>query len=725
MKNIYVAPNGVDSNEGNIDFPILTVQEAKKRVLAVESEEVNVIFRGGIYPITETILFHTYDGGSENKKVTYKAYENEVPVFSSAKSITDWIKKDPEDLPEQSKGRVYMAKFPEGVDKILTVFDGEECVERCHSDFVMPEIMQEYKRMDSLNVSCEEERHLLKRVDFKAGFLKQRDNMEDVELRFMPVPWTMNLLPLEKVDEENNVGTLGIEATTPLSGKPDGMRVENDIMYLTTEGQFCTNSKKREIYYLGDPTGKDFKTPTVKCYFFIEGNIDYEGKEDVPVENLHFEGLEFAYGLRDTTEVDYKGSGIQHDWEMFDKTNSLIRFRGAKGCSFTGCHIHSTSATAIRLDLYCQKMTIKNNLLDNIGNMGILLCGYGPGTKDVNKYNLVTNNIITRCGAEIWHGHAIFLWQSGENMISHNTIHHSARKGVGLCGVRVTILEHRSHTFDEATKSIRWNEIDETFRNSEDEFENYLPYLHTRNNLIEKNNIYKVLEKIGDGSAINVSGAGDGNIIRENYIHHIPTYFSSSTLRTDDWQCGTLMERNVIYKSNISAITRKNYNHLVNNFMIDTNVANGYVRFASYPNEKANYGSIIKNNIYYDSEYEFVPFGKGYLVSEEATLPENCEISNNLFYSQKGNSTLEKHLKENNEKGSKIGNPLFRDIEKGDFRFQEDSFALQMGIDEIDVSTTGVSEEYPERLRKLEYIGSMDDDYERGSNPNKKNYNWW
>ena len=34
-----------------------------------------------------------------------------------------------------------------------------------------------------------------------------------------------------------------------------------------------------------------------------------------------------------------------------------------------------------------------------------------------------------------------------------------------------------------------------------------MPFLHTRKNLVENNEIERVLEKLGDGAAINVSGA--------------------------------------------------------------------------------------------------------------------------------------------------------------------------------------------------------------------------
>ena len=48
--------------------------------------------------------------------------------------------------------------------------------------------------------------------------------------------------------------------------------------------------------------------------------------------------------------------------------------------------------------IHSQNININNNMIDFVGHMGILLCGYGPGTKDVNKNNKIINNVIHHVG---------------------------------------------------------------------------------------------------------------------------------------------------------------------------------------------------------------------------------------------------------------------------------------------------------------------------------------
>ncbi len=725
---IFISPLGDDCATGTIQAPVKTLQKAKEIVRTIPKGNITVFLRGGIYPVNETVVFNLADGGNDEKIVTYTAYEDETPCFWSGAVISQWEKVEEEicDLPECAVGKIYKAPFPKSASKILTLFSDSDCLTRCHSEMTLPTKNIEYERADSLNVVNEKDRPLLRRVDFPKGLIKQRDNMQDVELRFMPVPWTMNLLPIASVDEENGVATLAVEATTPLCAKPDGMRVENDIMYLQKEGWFCANQKTRTLYYFGDPTGQEIWTPTVIEYIRVEGEIDVQGAIDIPVCNLHFKGIAFRGGMRDTTIDGYKGSGIQHDWEMYDKSNAMIRFRGAQDCSLSHCRIYDTSSTALRLDLHCQNILIENNLFDNIGNMGILLCGYGPGTKDVNHSNIIHNNIITRCGTEIWHGHAIFVWQSGKNKITHNRIHHTARKGIGICGVRITILRHPEHLFDEAVKTIRWAEINASFPHAEDVYDNYQPYLHSRNNLIAYNEVFKALEKIGDGAVLNVSGAGAGNIMQNNYVHHISTYLATSVMRTDDWQRDTLFENNIIYKANVSAITRKGFNHLVNNIMVDANCKNGYLRFASYPYEQAHFGSLICKNVCYDTGDEMQVLGKGYLISDGATYPENCKNSDNIYFCKNNEKPQQSDFMPKNAQEFKCLDPMFEDIANENFKFKNGSPALKMGIKSLDVTEMGLTDKYPQKYKKIEYVQDLSvDTYERGKNPDKQNYGWW
>ncbi len=745
--DLTIAINGNDRWSGRVDSPLadgsdgplLSLKMARIRARQLDQQKVTVLIREGTYFFDETVVFGLDDGRGEGGSVTYAAYEGEHPVFSSGIHLAHWEKvvqhTELEALPEQARDHVYRMKIPNCLDTVLTMFDRDEQLIRAHGPFFKHSKVYDYQRVDSLNVANQEDRVLLRKVDFEEGQIKDWANISDVELRFMPVPWTMNLIPLESVDMTNQVAWLDREATAPLCAKGDGIRVENVIDYMTEPGMWCVNTQAGYVYYWPKETeeGKvdldHIYVPSLQEFIRVEGDIDKMGPVDQPVENIHFEGLTFIYGKTDRVAKGYKGTGIQHDWEMHDKGTAVLRFRGAENCSVKGCYFHSTSGSAIRLDLHCQHNLIENNLFNRIGIMGVLLCGYGPGTKDVNKNNRVRNNIITRCGEDFWHGHGIFLWQSGENVIENNRIYDSARKAVGLCGVRVTILNNPDHGFDEAFKTIRWHEIQRTINMNQKEDVRYLPYLHSRNNLVKNNDVSNVLLKINDGAAINVSGAGVGNRVVNNYIHHLSTHGSSGAVRVDDWQSGTTIEGNIVYMSNGCGFTRKNYNHLINNIVVDVNCRKGYLRFASYPNETAAYGSMVRNNIFYDTGDEAIFFHGGYLISEGASLPRNCDIDDNVYYVPGAPNAGDEHLKyfrnEGIEGHSLNADPMFEDIAHQNFALKKESPALELGFKPIDQSLIGLRGDYPKYLKSMAPEPDLGGVYDRGTDNAIEPYEWW
>ena len=467
----YVSPNGNDSNIGTLDEPFKTIEHAKQTIRKLSDQErhtdIDVYLRGGNYILDKTIVFELEDSGLGDTKITYLAYKDETPVISSGVQIKGWkkLKTYPKSLPEVAKGNIWVAKMPKGMERFYTLFDGDKRLARTRKEgFEFKNI--EYVGAKSMNVLYEKDRYLLRKLELEGEeILKSWPNLEDIEVGFAPVPWTMNLLTLESVDEEKREAWTVLEANAPPAAKKSHTKpwVENVIDHLETPGQWVLNTQERNIYYWpenGEPSD-NIIAPKLKEYFRIEGNIDYQGAVDIPTKNIVFKGITFQHGERDSWWKGHKGWGIQHDWDKFDRGNAMLRFRGAENCEVLECRFTNSGGSAIRLDLYAQNITIKNNMIDFVGHMGILLCGYGPGTKDVNKNNTITNNVIHHVGAVMKMGAAIFIWQSGSNIISNNLIHHVPRKAVGICGVRVPILQKRNIDFDEGSKTIRWNEIDD------------------------------------------------------------------------------------------------------------------------------------------------------------------------------------------------------------------------------------------------------------------------
>ena len=479
------------------------------------------------YALDRTLVVSRQNGPGAGQSLMFRARPGTRPAVGAFLGLKEWRPARQIDIPEyialseQQLDSIYVGEVPDKAGFVHTAFAGETILPRGRSAELEARIT-EAECLRSFNVAREEDRCLLRRVPVPAEILKTIRFSTDLEILFTAVPWQLSILPVEKFDCLDGYVHTREEGTVPAFRKIHGpSRLENQPEFVQSPGEWAFDSRHRLIFFYPRTSDdlKNFGVPLLKQLVQVEGEIDCDGPADRPLENIHFDGIAFLHAARDTKDSSTKARGLQHDWEFFDRGNSLLRFRGAQNCSVRNCRFAASGGVGIRADLHARNLLIENNVIHNVGSMGILFCGYGPGTKDVNRRNIIRNNLIHHTGELYHHGHAIFLWQSGENIISGNTIHHVPRKAVGIAGIRLPLLELRNVTWDDSSLLIRWNEIDAaagesalqlTERIAEGgadigELRNrlwglYMPFLHGRSNRVEYNEVYRALEKLGDGA---------------------------------------------------------------------------------------------------------------------------------------------------------------------------------------------------------------------------------
>ncbi|MDA9335780.1 right-handed parallel beta-helix repeat-containing protein [Flavobacteriaceae bacterium] len=670
-----------EPNASKTDGPFATLEQAKNAVRDLkkqQSKDIVVLIREGVYQLRKTVVFDLKDSAEDKNTITYAAYPNETPVFSSGQEIKDWQKVtgDIPGLPKEATGNIWVANVS---NKFLTLYDDEGMLPRAQSERFMP-LEGSKKNM----------------LYFPKGKLKNWSNIEDVEILVRPTrEWIVNMLPLASVDEKKGIAHTAIDATYAMTKK--GCWVENVIEELDEQGEWVLNTKEGKVY-LWPRNDSKVIAPTLIEFIKVEGKIDEKGPIDIPVKNLHFRGLTFKHGERYTLTKD--DAGLQHDWDMLDKDNALVRFRGVENSSIEKCHFLHSGSGAIRVDLHGINNTISNNHIEYMGGGGILLCGYGPGTKDVNKKNTVYNNNIHHIGEIYWQSPGIFLWNSGDNRVANNLIHDTNYCGLIVSGCVIRFFKKANRR--EQFRAIRWHEIGDLPKVNELTPDDVRQYWHSRNNIIENNEIHHVMKKLGDGNGIYIRASGPGNIIRRNYIHHLVAETGKqSGIRTDGGQMDALISENIIYKCRSQGMILKLNNRFENNIIADIFEPRlVYLKIVEGPMK----GATNKHNIFYSisdkSTFIAQPKpGKG-LVGEDsrgrvrATM-KDVDSDYNIYYCKSDNSLAENTLNslqknDKSDNNSLATAPLFVDIENGDFRFRPDSPAIKMGIIPIDVSKIGL-----------------------------------
>ena len=748
--DFFVATDGDDSWSGTLseknadrtDGPFASLTRARDAVRELlrtgEPRHISVLIRGGTYCLQKTVVFGLEDGARDGGNVTYAAYPGEEPVFTSGVPISGWRELGhtwPEGLSEAARPHVWVADVPSSLEKFHVLFDGMTRLPRARSAGFAP---TEPALKSPGGWPESEGDPKFSTLSFPEGALKNWNNLDDVEIIIRPnFLWTMNILSLESVDEQSCTAKTAIPGTYPLrqvnvwrEGRilRESVWVENVCEALTAPGEWVLDTNEGKIYLwpIGDNPGNAILAPCLTELIRIEGDVDVQGPKDVPVKGISIKGLTLAQADRGSWAPG--DAGIQHDWEMIDKPDALIRLRGAEGCEISGCTFTASGGSAVRLDLHCRENLVLRNEINHLGGAGILLIGYGPGTKDVNNHNRIVDNHIHHCGEIHWHSHGIVMWQSGDNVAAHNTIHHMPRKAFCLSGIRPWYFDRGNYRSKqrECGRSVRWHEIPNADEVSDcghgiaadmgEEavtWEPLMPYLHCRNNVVEENEVYRVNQLLGDGSSINISGAGEGNIIRRNFVHDIYNPYIHGAIRTDDFQRGTLIEENIICRTNASGLCLRHENYVINNLVIDVR-PDHYIWIGHRPFD----GSKIIRNIFFHPEAQDVFYLNGSKSKTDVIAHlgnmKSGEIDGNVYFAAAGPGAVQpgaiqpgaiqpgaiqpgadrdlKALKEEGlEKAGTFADPLFVDWEHGDFALKPGSPALALGVKSVDLSGVGIT----------------------------------
>ncbi len=698
----YVAPDGDDASPGTLEKPFATLARARDAVRTVIAagleHDVTVLLRGGTYRLDETVVFGLEHSGTDEHAINYAAYPGERPVLSSGVPIRGWRKagKTLPGLPAEVSGNVWVADVPEGLGRFRTLYDGPKRLPRARSQGCVP--TKRYPRNRVLGWR--------NTLAFPSGAIKSWPNLDDVEILIVPqYPWSSNILPLASVDEQAGTAQTAVPSTYPMGQAyfgvfPDGtLWVENVLEALNEPGEWVLNTHEGRLYLWpkGERPGETIVAPRLTELIRVEGAIDSDGPTDRPVRNLVFRGLTFTQADRWPWEAERVGWGLQHDWEMFDRPTALVRFRGAEGCAVEQCHFVESGGSAVRLDLHCQNNRISGNHIEHVGGVGILLAGYGPGTKDVNRNNEVVNNHVHHCGRLLWHSPGIFAWQSGENRIAHNLVHHTPYTAIVVSG-RISWSRDGS---GECSKTIRWAEVHEVLPNTTAApgWHQREPLLHGRRNLIELNEIHHTMEMLGDGNCIYISGTGGGNVVRQNYLHDVDSPNVNANIRCDDDQHQTLIERNVIYRCCGEGFISKGNNTIRNNLVVDLRPKTtagmeckhqrGYLVL---PYGSVT-GSVVTRNVFYSREKgQNLLYESGRGRGAKAMLRE-CRADHNLYFCEADPEWGRRHLDQQRQYGieehSIAADPRFVDVDSGDLRLKEESPALDLGFEPIDLSNVG------------------------------------
>lgn len=684
-KDFYVSPRGNDSNPGTKALPFASLQHVKSEVRNWNrvngSEHINVWLYGGEYLLRETLVFSTEDGAKKGQSIRYIAVPGENPVISSDVMLDGWehVTQPIAGLPASAAGRIWKAKVPHFVKDFKVAYNNGGLLPRAKVGPIA-HLRKHHTWMgdESMHNS----------IPFAKGTTAGLFHPKNAEIVVIPsAPWTLNRLSVGAVDTISDRVYLKGNATYALAAPrfyhdEKAIWIENVFAGLDGPGKWVFDQDSRYFYYWpyhDNQAPKDVVIPSLKEYIRVEGRLGPGVGDDIPVEGIEFIGLTFRHGDRYEL-VGLSGLGLQHDWELFDAPTAMLRLRGSKRCVVKDCTFYESGGTGVRLDLYAQFNRVVNNNFIDLGGGGVLLAGYGPGKKDVNKYNHISHNTIRNIGTLWWHSIAIWAWQSGHNLIANNTISDLPYTAIAVTGR----ISWDPNGKGEGSRTVRWDEVAGYVGN--EPWEQREQFLHARFNRIEHNDIRNVVTVMSDGNGIYISGAGKQNKVLGNYIHDSLSDHPGEAIRCDDDQHETTIESNVVYRFGTlgTGLCSKGRNYFFNNIVAlpPSRVKRGMLSLE--PTTKGSCaGSVISNNIFYSTgSNQPLIFMRG-MKSEI----EDISIDRNIYFSKTDSLEWGQYLSWARSLGKEMNSihadPLFEDIENGVFRLSPESPAIPLGFKQV------------------------------------------
>ncbi|WP_326794183.1 right-handed parallel beta-helix repeat-containing protein [Streptomyces sp. NBC_01808] len=441
-EEFFVSPGGSDRAEGTEDDPWRTPGHARDHI---RSEGLNkgmscdivVNLRAGDYPVDKAVEFDERDSGSGGHDVIYRSYDGPGKArVVGAEEVTGW---------EAYKDGIYRADV--GKDAFYTLFeDGKRATNARYPN----------RRTDTewapylISTIPEPEKEAVRRwLWANPGELDPTWDPESLAKATVTIwsggswSWFTDTVPIKDVNLAEGQISLEYQTRYAMMNSRSGSRyfLQDSLGFLDQAGEYYLDKEKGQLYYKPRGDIKDAKVlaPTTTQLLDIAGSSERHRVKDITFDGLALQYSDYVEWYR-FGWVDDGDSGYEHKYPMYDRQIEMPRNRfgavtvtNSKDITLTGMHISDTGYHAVYALFANEGLTVKNSLLENIGADGIKVEGPYPGEGNTSNGHVFTNNYITHYG-ELVPGDAagVELMDTGDNVVSHSLIEHSARYGVSL-----------------------------------------------------------------------------------------------------------------------------------------------------------------------------------------------------------------------------------------------------------------------------------------------------
>ncbi|WP_188999735.1 right-handed parallel beta-helix repeat-containing protein, partial [Paenibacillus nasutitermitis] len=454
-----------------------TLVGARDKVRTVNGNmagDIVVYLRGGVYPLSETLVFDQRDSGTNGYNVIYKSFPGEKASISGGREISGWT---------PIGGAIYKTNV--GTQNFRQLYINGRSAVRARTPNA-----GEY-RVLSWDTSG-------KRINIDSSNIANWKDFAKTEL-ILRQDWTMSVLKLKSYTVTGNNAAVEIAPelnsiftrSAPSAKAGVSFHFENAYEFLDQPGEWYLNRDTGDLFYMAregeDMSAASAIVPNVETLVRLVGKSGSD-----PVHHVQFEGLVFEY-----TNFTAPGNGrigTQGDLEG-GRPPAGVFLESADHIKFVRNAFRFMGSTALDIHHRTHNDEVIGNTFTDIGGSGILVGVFsemgGNGAlfnpsdpKELSQNIVISNNYIS-AGKVTSSTVGILAGYTQGILIEHNEIADMPYTGI----------------------SLGWGWQDKPSS--------------LRDNVIRYNNIYNVMNKNEDGGAIYTLSQQPNSEIYGNYIHDL------------------------------------------------------------------------------------------------------------------------------------------------------------------------------------------------------------
>ncbi|MBZ5564910.1 MAG: right-handed parallel beta-helix repeat-containing protein [Acidobacteriia bacterium] len=658
----YVATDGNDAwsgrqeyaNDRKTDGPFATLARARDAIRQLKAHgkldaPVEVRVAGGVYTLTEPLIFTPDDSGTAKNPIVYAAKFGEAPVVSGGREIRQrrpLSNKDGFARPELLHGKRPTEQLLGWVAILPEVKQGNWFF---HEVFVNGQRRQRARSpntgfyfTDGQISAANPAQFKYRGEDIRPEWAKQGD-VEVVALQ----KWAEFRLPIKVVDESAHTVTLAQKRQEWGEDKNVRYWIENTRDALDAPGEWYLDRREGKLIYKPF-VGEDIRRAEMVAPV-LQQLVRFEG--DAPagrfVHDLTLRDFTFAY-----TDWSMPANGYVDDQAAFDQP-AAVELAGAKDCSIERCLFTHLGQYAVEVHKGSRNVRVLGNVMTDLGAGGVKI---GDPTlpkadADLTSGNTVSDNRIQDIGKVYPAAVGIWVGQSSDNEISHNEIGNTYYTGISV-----------GWTWGYGATAARGNRL-------------------------EFNHIHDIGRGLlSDMGCIYTLGVQPGTVERYNLCHDVTRYvhgYGGWGLYTDEGSSNILIENNVVYRAEDGGF----HQHYGAENLVRNNIF-AFGRTAEIRRTR------LEPHRSFSFEHNIVYWELGTLL-DGSWDDGNYHFDSNIYFRTDGKPfpfakwTFEEWQKRDQDVHSLVADPLFRDPENADFSLRPGSPAERMTFQPIDLKEVG------------------------------------